>query len=102
MIATALTTVVALLSFIFMTDRLSLFYVPLAVSVGIAMLASIFVAFCWMPVALRGTAERESRREAAADAGPGANPFRKKVIWKPYRRPASSRTSPVTYHHSVL
>ena len=36
-----LTTVVAFLSFIFMTDRLSLFYVPLAVSVGIAMLARL-------------------------------------------------------------
>ncbi len=64
--ATTLTTVVAFLSFIFMTDRLSLFYVPLAVSVGIAMLASIFVAFCWIPVALRGPAEQELRH---ADAG---------------------------------
>lgn len=64
--ATTLTTVVAFLSFIFMTDRLSLFYVPLAVSVGIAMLASIFVAFAWIPVALRGPAESELRR---TDAG---------------------------------
>jgi len=65
--ATTLTTVVAFLSFIFMTDRLSLFYVPLAVSVGIAMLASIFVAFAWIPVALRGTAEKEMRTTRAAD-----------------------------------
>ncbi len=66
--ATTLTTVVAFLSFIFMTDRLSLFYVPLAVSVGIAMLASILVAFAWIPVSLRGPAERELRQsEAAAD-----------------------------------
>ncbi len=57
-LATTFTTVVAFLSFIFLTDRLSLFYVPLAISVGIAMLASIFVAFCWIPVALRGTAQR--------------------------------------------
>ncbi|MBE0564908.1 MAG: efflux RND transporter permease subunit, partial [Krumholzibacteria bacterium] len=64
--ATTLTTVVAFLSFIFMTDRLSLFYVPLAVSVGIAMLASIFVAFCWIPVALRGPAEKEMRHGQAA------------------------------------
>ncbi|MFN2371923.1 MAG: efflux RND transporter permease subunit, partial [Candidatus Krumholzibacteriia bacterium] len=63
--ATTLTTVVAFLSFIFMTDRLSLFYVPLAVSVGIAMLASIFVAFCWIPVALRGSAEQEMRQGTA-------------------------------------
>jgi len=65
--ATTLTTVVAFLSFIFMTDRLSLFYLPLAVSVGIAMLASIFVAFCWIPVALRGPAEKELRNTKAAD-----------------------------------
>ncbi len=57
-LATTFTTVVAFLSFIFLTDRLSLFYVPLAISIGIAMLASIFVAFCWIPVALRGTAKR--------------------------------------------
>ena len=66
-VATTLTTVVAFLSFIFMTDRLSLFYVPLAVSVGIAMLASIFVAFCWIPVALRGPAEQEMRGSQAAE-----------------------------------
>ncbi|MGD9547133.1 MAG: efflux RND transporter permease subunit [Candidatus Krumholzibacteriia bacterium] len=66
--ATTLTTVVAFLSFIFMTDRLSLFYVPLAISVGIAMLASIFVAFCWIPVALRGPAGKEMRQsDAGAD-----------------------------------
>ena len=57
--ATTLTTVVAFLSFIFLSGRLALYYVPLAISVGIAMLASIFVAFAWIPVALRGTAERE-------------------------------------------
>ncbi|MCP4292527.1 MAG: efflux RND transporter permease subunit [bacterium] len=65
--ATTLTTVVAFLSFIFMTDRLSLFYVPLAISVGIAMLASIFVAFGWIPVALRGPAEADMRHSQAAD-----------------------------------
>ncbi|MGD8393870.1 MAG: efflux RND transporter permease subunit [Candidatus Eiseniibacteriota bacterium] len=67
-LATTFTTVVAFLSFIFLSGRLSLYYVPLAVSVGIAMLASIVVAFCWIPVALRGTAERE----LAARRGPDA------------------------------
>ncbi len=66
-LATTMTTVVAFLSFIFMTDRLSLFYVPLAISVGIAMLASIFVAFGWIPVALRGPAESDMRASKAAD-----------------------------------
>jgi hydrophobic/amphiphilic exporter-1 (mainly G- bacteria), HAE1 family len=63
-IATTLTTVVAFLSFIFLSGRLALYYVPLAISVGIAMLASIFVAFAWIPVALRGTADREMARPA--------------------------------------
>ena len=64
-LASTLTTVVAFLSFIFMSDRLSLFYLPLGVSVGIAMTASVFVAFAWIPVALRGATESELRRERA-------------------------------------
>lgn len=70
-ITTTATTVVAFLSFIYMTGRLALTYVPLAMSVAFAMLASIFVAFGWMPVALRGTAERELRRDAHVANGPG-------------------------------
>jgi len=66
-IATTLTTVVAFLSFIFLSGRLSLFYVPLAMSVAIAMLASIFVALCWLPVALRGPARREALVDAPSE-----------------------------------
>jgi len=70
-LATTLTTIVAFLSFIFLSGRLSLHYVPLAVSVGIAMLASIFVAFSWMPVALKGPAAKGNwgRPGAAAEGG---------------------------------
>ncbi len=63
-IATTLTNVVAFLSFIYLTGRLALFYLPLAVSVSFAMGASVFTAFCWLPVALRGTAERITKRRA--------------------------------------
>ncbi|MCK4302765.1 MAG: efflux RND transporter permease subunit [Candidatus Eisenbacteria sp.] len=69
-ITTTLTTVVAFLSFTFLSGRLSLFYVPLAASVGIAMLASIFVAFCWIPVALRGTALKEKQIARARGDAP--------------------------------
>lgn len=69
-ICTTLTTVVAFLSFVYMTGRLALTYVPLAVSVAFAMLASIFVAFAWMPVALRPSAEQEARRQAPEKPGP--------------------------------
>ncbi|HPF36397.1 MAG TPA: efflux RND transporter permease subunit [Candidatus Krumholzibacteria bacterium] len=81
--ATTLTTVVAFLSFIFLSGRLALYYVPLAVSVGIAMLASIFVAFGWIPVALRGTAEREmARPEAEARAEHDAEPQGLALLWR--------------------
>ncbi len=72
-LATTLTTIVAFLSFIFLSGRLAIYYVPLAVSVGIAMIASIFVAFCWIPVALRGPAQKEmmhARAAATEDQGP--------------------------------
>jgi HAE1 family hydrophobic/amphiphilic exporter-1 len=51
-LATTLTTMVAFVAFIFLTGRLALFYVPLAVAVATAMTASLFVAFGWIPVAL--------------------------------------------------
>jgi HAE1 family hydrophobic/amphiphilic exporter-1 len=63
--ATTLTTVVAFLSFMYLSDRLAVYYQPLAVSVGIAMSASIFVAFAWIPVALRPLAARELARARA-------------------------------------
>jgi HAE1 family hydrophobic/amphiphilic exporter-1 len=51
-LATSLTTIVAFGSFIFLSGRLAVYYVPLATSVATAMLASIFVAFAWIPVVL--------------------------------------------------
>jgi len=60
-IATTLTTVVGFLGFAYLNGRLALTYVPLAVSVAFAMAASIFVAFCWMPVALQGAARSIDR-----------------------------------------
>jgi len=50
--ATTLTTMVAFLSFIFLSGRLALFYVPLAIAVAMAMGASLFVAFGWIPMVL--------------------------------------------------
>lgn len=51
-LATSLTTIVAFGSFIFLSGRLAVYYVPLATSVATAMIASIFVAFAWIPVVL--------------------------------------------------
>ncbi len=62
-LATTLTTIVAFLSFIFLSGRLALYYVPLAISVATAMMASVFVAFAWIPVVLEQTwAKRLVRR----------------------------------------
>jgi HAE1 family hydrophobic/amphiphilic exporter-1 len=53
--ATTLTTIVAFLSFIFLSGRLAVYYIPLAIAVGTAMFASVFVAFGWIPVVLDQT-----------------------------------------------
>ncbi len=64
-LATTLTTMVAFLSFIFLSGRLALYYVPLAISVATAMTASIFVAFGWVPVVLnQGWANSLVRRSS--------------------------------------
>lgn len=66
--ATTLTTVVAFGSFLFLSGRMALYYVPLAVAVGTAMLASIFVAFGWIPSVLQQTwVGRYARRHQAGD-----------------------------------
>ena len=51
-IATTLTSVVVFGSFVFLSGRLALYYIPLAVSVTTAMAASLFVAFGWVPMVL--------------------------------------------------
>jgi HAE1 family hydrophobic/amphiphilic exporter-1 len=51
-LATTVTTMVAFLSFIFLSGRLALYYVPLAISIATALFASVFVAFGWIPVVL--------------------------------------------------
>ncbi|MEE9268710.1 MAG: efflux RND transporter permease subunit [Candidatus Krumholzibacteria bacterium] len=62
-LATTLTTIVAFVSFIFLSGRLALFYVPLGVSVATALGASLFVAFGWVPMVLhRGWAVPLVRR----------------------------------------
>ncbi|MCP4545143.1 MAG: efflux RND transporter permease subunit [bacterium] len=52
-LATTLTTLVAFASFIFLTERLALYYVPLAIAVATALISSLFVAFGWIPVVLK-------------------------------------------------
>ncbi len=66
--ATTVTTMVAFLSFIFLSGRLALYYVPLAISVATAMFASVFVAFGWIPVVLNQIwVPRLLRRQSAGE-----------------------------------
>ena len=51
-LATTLTATVVFLSFVFLSGRLALYYIPLAISVSTAMIASLFVAFGWVPMVL--------------------------------------------------
>ena len=64
-LATTLTTMVAFASFIFLSGRLALYYVPLAVSVATALAASLFVAFGWVPVVLHDWWARPLVRRAS-------------------------------------
>ena len=67
-LATTVTTMVAFLSFIFLSGRLALYYVPLAISIATAMFASVFVAFGWIPVVLNQIwVPRVLRRQGAGD-----------------------------------
>jgi HAE1 family hydrophobic/amphiphilic exporter-1 len=68
-LATTLTTIVAFLSFVFLSGRLSLYYAPLAVAVVTALAASIFVALGWMPVALRTLWLRVGQGSTPASGG---------------------------------
>ncbi len=67
-LATTVTTMVAFLSFIFLSGRLALYYVPLAISIATAMFASVFVAFGWIPVVLNQLwVPRVLRRQRAGE-----------------------------------
>jgi HAE1 family hydrophobic/amphiphilic exporter-1 len=74
-LGTTLTTIIPFLSFVFLSGRLSLYYVPLAVAIATAMGASVLVALAWTPVALetiwlrpRGAPAPAAAAEAAGGA----------------------------------
>jgi HAE1 family hydrophobic/amphiphilic exporter-1 len=73
-LATTLTTVVAFASFIFLSGRLALYYVPLAVSVSTALFASLFVAFGWVPMVLDRWWARPHIRASADGANDVSDP----------------------------
>jgi hydrophobic/amphiphilic exporter-1 (mainly G- bacteria), HAE1 family len=71
-LAATATTVVVLIPFVYLQGELQIYYVPLAVAVGLSLLASLFVAFTFIP-ALSGLLLRARMRAeppAQAAAGP--------------------------------
>jgi len=66
--ATTLSTLAAFASFIFLSGRLALYYTPLAIAIGVSMMGSLFVAFCWTPVVLHGAWAKPLVRRTADGA----------------------------------
>ncbi|HSM35157.1 MAG TPA: efflux RND transporter permease subunit [Longimicrobiales bacterium] len=74
-LAATATTLVVLVPFVYLQGELRVYYVPLAIVVGFGLLASLFVAFTFIPaMAARVTlvGGRAARSGAASGATPGA------------------------------
>jgi len=93
--AATLTTLIVFIPFVYLQGELRVYYVPLAIVVGMSLLASLFVAFTFIPalaskvLGIRGRGERAASNEQRAtgseqgEVGSGAD-------------------SPLTTHHSPL
>ncbi|MFQ5688688.1 MAG: efflux RND transporter permease subunit [Gemmatimonadota bacterium] len=68
-LAATLTTAIVLVPFLFMQGELRLYYVPLAFAVGFSILASLFVAFTFVPALASRLAGRKGRAEAPPGSG---------------------------------
>ena len=71
-LAATATTVIVLVPFVYLQGELRIYYVPLAVVVGIALLASMLVAFTFIPSL---AARLLARTPGKSVAGPGDLPF---------------------------
>jgi HAE1 family hydrophobic/amphiphilic exporter-1 len=78
------TTVVVVLPFVYLQGELRVYYVPLAVVVGLSLIASLFVAFTFIPSLgarlLRAVRTREEERALQAAAGPAGRPLTPRAI----------------------
>ncbi len=80
-LAATMTTIVVLVPFVYLQGDLQVYYVPLAIVVGFSLLASLFVAFTFIPALasriLGGAEGGNDRRPSTVDrrvAGRGGNP----------------------------
>jgi HAE1 family hydrophobic/amphiphilic exporter-1 len=72
-LTSTLTTVIVFIPFVYLQGELRAYYIPLAIVVGMSLLASLFVAFTFIP-ALAAKVLSGSVRQAAGDATAGAGP----------------------------
>ncbi|HET7583685.1 MAG TPA: efflux RND transporter permease subunit [Gemmatimonadaceae bacterium] len=82
-LASTLTTVVVFIPFMYLQGELRAYYVPMAVAVGVSLLASLFVAFSFIPAVSRRVLA--AVRRAPARRSPvalGAMPARARWLWR--------------------
>jgi hydrophobic/amphiphilic exporter-1 (mainly G- bacteria), HAE1 family len=70
-LAATLTTLVVLVPFVYLQGELQIYYVPLAIAVGLSLLASLFVAFTFIPALASKVLRRRMRREPGVMGGMG-------------------------------
>jgi HAE1 family hydrophobic/amphiphilic exporter-1 len=70
-LAATLTTVIVFIPFVYLQGELRVYYVPLAIVVGMALIASLFVAFSFIP-ALAAKVLGEGPREGTVPLAPGS------------------------------
>ncbi|HWV58592.1 MAG TPA: efflux RND transporter permease subunit [Longimicrobiales bacterium] len=71
-LAATLTTVVVLVPFVYMQGNLALYYIPLAFVVGFSLLASLFVAFTFIPAVAARMLRRPLKGEESGGSGESA------------------------------
>ena len=74
-LASTATTLIVFVPFVYLQGELKVFYVPLAIVVALTLVASLFVAFTFIPALSARFLVGEKRRTAPADAGPRAQPL---------------------------
>jgi len=81
--AATLTTIIVFIPFVYLQGELRIYYVPLAIVVGMALLASLFVAFTFIPALAakllevgKGEKDKEPEAGVAAESPPHGTPSR--------------------------
>ena len=74
-LASTLTTLIVFIPFVYMQGELRIYYMPLAIVVGLTLAASIFVAFTFIPSLASRMLKRRGRLAVASTTPGGAAPF---------------------------